>query len=628
LNSNGDRQKTLIRDSFCYFLVEIMLLFLYNDSGEAMTDKKIKKIPYGLAAYDRLIKTNCYYVDKTMYLAEIENAGDYLFFIRPRRFGKSLFASVMEAYYDVYYKDRFEELFKNTWIYRNPTEERGDYLMLKFNFSMVDPGVDRVETSFLNHVRGRALSFLRKYSNYLIKDLDYFKKSIEESRSAPDILSIIRDICKDSHQKSYAVIDEYDNFANTILSTVGEKAYHDLTHGEGFFRSFFNVLKGGTDGIEAPFTRLFLTGVSPVTLDDVTSGFNIGKNISLQPNFNRMLGFTTDDVIEMIEYYKTNGMINHPTDLLLEIMTEWYGNYLFSIDDENRLFNSDMVLYFMDNYLNRQKLPNNLIDRNVRIDYGKLRHLIIVEKGENKTFNGNFNRLKEIIEKGETSAELQEGFPLEELVDEDNFVSLLFYFGLLSIVRSELNEQVLEIPNETIRRLYYDYIKKVYDDTGIFSLNLSMYSRLMKEMASKGKWKPLLDYITGLMQESMGLRDLITGEKSIQAFLNVYLGLSDLYIIHSEKEMNKGFADIAMEPFLVRYPGVKYSYVIEIKYIKPKKGRKPDPAEIEQLKASAEEQLKKYSADEKFRKNIEKTTLIKLVLIFSGHRLIYRRKVD
>ena len=592
-----------------------------------MTDKKIKQIPYGVASYDRIIAKNGYYVDKTMYLAEIENAGDYLFFIRPRRFGKSLFASVMEAYYDVYYKDRFEELFKGKWIHENPTKERGTYLVLKFNFSVVDPAPDKVDTSFLHHIKSKALLFLDKYADYLEKGEKYFKQIIEKSTSASDILSSLGDLCKKSHQKSYAIIDEYDNFTNTILSTLGEKAYYDLTHGEGFFRSFFSVLKGGTDGMEAPFTRLFLTGVSPVTLDDVTSGFNIGKNISLQPDFNRMLGFTTDDVIEMIEYYRSNSMIDHPTDYLLKIMTEWYGNYRFSKKDEKKLFNSDMVLYFLDHYMLGKELPDNLIDRNVRIDYGKLRHLIIVEKGKNKNFNGNFQRLKEIIEKGETSGELQEGFPLEELVDENNFISLLFYFGLLSIVRSELNEQVLEIPNETIRRLYYDYIKKGYEDTGIFSLNLSMYSHLMKEMASGGKWEPLLHYITGQMQESMGLRDLITGEKSIQAFLNVYLGLSDLYIIHSEKEMNKGFADIVMEPFLARYPGVKYSYIIEIKYIKPQKGQKRDPAKIDQLKAEAEEQLKKYGADGKFKKNLEKTTLIKLVLIFSGHRLVHMGKV-
>jgi hypothetical protein len=287
-----------------------------------MKDKKIKKIPYGVTDYDRIIKKNCYYVDKTMYLAEIENAGDYLFFIRPRRFGKSLFASVMEGYYDVYYKDRFEELFKDTWIYRNPTEERGAYLVLKFNFSMVGPAMDRVEDSFLNHIRRAALSFLRRYSGYLIKDPKHYKKSIEESRSAADILSIISDLCGNSHQKVLVIIDEYDNFANTILSSYGQTDNERLAHATRAFMAFFNVLKGGTDGTDAPFSRLFLTGVSPITLSDVTSGFNIGKNISRQLKFNRMLGFTKDDVTEMIEYYRSNGMVNHQTDYLLDIMTQ------------------------------------------------------------------------------------------------------------------------------------------------------------------------------------------------------------------------------------------------------------------------------------------------------------------
>ncbi len=429
-----------------------------------MKDKKIKKIPYGLSSYERIVQKNCYYVDKTPYLKGIEDAGDYLLFIRPRRFGKTLFVSVMEAYYDVYYKDRFEELFNGTWIVDNPTEERAAYLMLKFNFSMVDPAVDKVEASFLHHIKSKAILFLDKYSNYLEKgsEYNYFKRTIEETHSPVDVLSSISELCKKSHQKSYAIIDEYDNFANTILSSSGEKAYRDLTHGEGFFRSFFNVLKGGTDGMEAPFTRLFLTGVSPVTLDDVTSGFNIGKNVSLDPALNRMLGFTRDDVIEMIEYYRSNELIKHPTDYLLEIMTQWYGNYLFSEDDNVRLFNSDMVLYFIDNYLTRKKLPDDLIDRNVRIDYGKLRHLIIVDKGKGKGifFNGNFDRLKKIIEEGEISAKITKGFPLEELTDTDNFISLLFYFGLLTIESVKQDKMQLKVPNETMKRLYYDYMKR------------------------------------------------------------------------------------------------------------------------------------------------------------------------
>lgn len=253
------------------------------------------------------------------------------------------------------------------------------------------------------------------------------------------------------------IIDEYDNFANTILSTSGKSAYEKLTHGAGSFRAFFNVIKGGTDGTGTPFSRLFLTGVSPITLDDLTSGYNIGKNITIDSNFSSMLGFTEEDVAEIIDYYRSNGAIGDTPGHLMELMTQWYGNYRFSKKDQVKKFNADMVLYLLDQYISEKELPEQLIDRNVRIDYGKLRHLILSDKGKGKIPNGNFNRIKEIIEKGRTSAEIQKGFPLEKITEEYNFVSLLFYFGLLTIESSDLNEWILTIPNETVRRLYYDY---------------------------------------------------------------------------------------------------------------------------------------------------------------------------
>jgi hypothetical protein len=589
-----------------------------------MKDKKIKKIPYGLANYERVVQKNCYYVDKTMYLRTIEESGDYLFFIRPRRFGKSLFLSVMEAYYDVFYKDRFREFFQDTWIYDHPTEERGKYLVLSLNFSVVEPDPGKMETSFHNHIQDTAVAFIQRYSHYLsdYPKKDYFEKKIENSRSATDILSTLLLLCKEAQQELYVIIDEYDNFANIILSTVGEDAYLKLTHGAGFFRSFFNALKKGTGGTGAPISRSFITGVSPVTMDDVTSGYNIGKNISLEPDLNRMLGFTKDDVIEMIEYYRSNGLIKHPTDYLVDIMRQWYDNYLFSDEDRVKLFNSDMVLYFIDNYLTRKKLPDDLIDSNVKIDYGKLRHLIIIDRHKTRlpTPNGNFSKLKEIMEEGSTSGKIVKGFPLEKLKDPENFKSLLFYLGLLAIKGPERDKLHLQIPNETVKRLYYDYIEEAYRETGIFNLDLDRYADLMTDMAYDGKWRPLLEFITGRMKESMSLRDLVTGEKSIQAFLNVYLGLSDLFIIHVEKEMNKGYADMVMEPFLARYEGIKYAYILEIKYIKA--GVSPDDEKVRQLKSEAEEQLKSYSIDEKFKKTIEKTALIKILLIFSGHELI------
>ncbi len=588
-----------------------------------MAGKSTKGIPYGVADYGRIVERGYYYVDKTSFLKEIEDAGEYLFFIRPRRFGKSLFLSVMEAYYDIHFKDKFRELFKHTWILDNPTGERGKYLVLKFNFSEVDPDPGQNEASFLNYIRGTAQSFVLKYDALLLKKRETYEKIINQSPSAVDILAAVKRLCKDSHQKLYVIIDEYDNFANTILSTAGDKAYRDLTHGPGFFRAFFNVLKSGTGDMDAPITRLFMTGVSPVTLDDVTSGCNIGQNISLDPAFNRMLGFTRDDVKEMLDYYKTSGPLKHDTQSILEIMDRWYGNYLFSeyAPTDQRVYNSDMVLYFLMEYLKIQMIPRDLIDRNVRIDYGKLRHLVILDEGRVKSVNGNFNRLKEILEKGEITSKLVKGFPLEELVHTDNFTSLLFYFGLLTIKKEGVDDLVLEIPNETVRRLYYDYIKRGYDETDIFSLDVKTYGDLMKGMALKGEWRPLLEYITRRMRESMSLRDLVTGEKSIQAFLNVYLGLTNLYTVHREKELNKGYADIVMEPFLARFEEIKYSYMLEIKYTAS--GEKPGSAKIEGLKKDAEKQLQQYCLDENFKKTVEKTALIKIALVFSGHELVY-----
>jgi hypothetical protein len=273
--------------------------------------------------------------------------------------------------------------------------------------------------------------------------------------------------------------------------------------------------------------------------------------------------------------------------------------------------------------MERRQVPKDLIDQNVKIDYGKLKHLIIIDKGTGKakTSNGNFDRLKEIIENGQISTELKESFPLEKVADQYNFISLLFYFGLLTVKSYELNQWKLAIPNETIRRLFYNYIKEGYDETGIFTLDWMTYSELMTGLAYDGKWEPLFAYITNLMRESMSLRDLITGEKSIQAFLNVYLGLSDLYIIYPERELNKGYADILMEPFLARFEGISYSYLLEIKYTKS--GAKTDDENVKQLISEAKEQLQNYSRDEKFKKAIGKTTLSKLILIFSGHELIY-----
>jgi hypothetical protein len=591
----------------------------------------LKKIPYGISDFDKFQEKNLYYVDKTNYIRKIEEKGDFLFFIRPRRFGKSLFLSILESYYDINEKERFDVLFNGTYIQQNPTPEKNSYLVLKLDFSAVDSGISKIEESFLSHIRNAANFFLDKYGKLLDVDIEAAKHEFSSANSAATLMGAFLNYSKGKDQKIFVIIDEYDNFANTILTSAGEEEFKKITHGEGFLRSFFNVLKSGTSGSGAPISRLFMTGVSPITLDDVTSGFNIATNISLDSDINEMVGFTRSEVETLIEYYRQTGKIRHSTPELLELMSDWYNHYRFSRYAGIEVFNSVLVLYFLNEYLKNSQIPETLLDRNVCIDYSKLRHLIIIDqKGSPKT-NGNFSKLKEIIETRSVQTTIQTGFSIDKLTESENFFSLLFYFGLLTITGvTPTYQTILSIPNETIKRLFFDYIKETYAETQLFSINLDKYAKLMEGMAVEGKWEPLVEFISERMTASMGLRDLITGEKSIQAFLNVYLGLSNLYIMHSEKEVNKGFADLVMEPFLLQYPAIKYAYIVEIKYLKAAQSKseiisQPDlQDQIKKMCKEAESQLKQYCLDEKFQKTIGQTTLIKLVLVFCGHQLVYK----
>jgi hypothetical protein len=597
-----------------------------------MNEPRLKKIPYGIANYNQFREENLYFVDKTRFIRNIEDKGSYLFFIRPRRFGKSLLLSILHIYYDIAWKEQFDFLFKGTDIYENPTTEKNTYLVLKFDFSAVDPEISRVEKSFLYYVKDAADFFLSRYRAYLDIDIDLNKAKEElNSRQSPSsLMNTFLKYCKGKGRKIFVIIDEYDNFANTILSTAGEGEYQRLTHGEGFFRSFFNVLKSGTSGPDAPISRLFMTGVSPITLDDVTSGFNIGSNISMDSDLNEILGFTHNEVESMVEYYRQTGKIRHSTPELLEMMCRWYNHYRFSLHSGSKVFNTVHVLYFLKEYMIDSRFPGTLIDHNAMIDYTKLRHLIISDKKGSPQSNGNFSKLRQIMENDSIHSSIVKTFPVVKLVKPENFISLLYHFGLLTIAGvDEENKAVLKIPNESIKRLYYDYFKETYEETGILTLDLSQYEASMKEMAFKGKWKPLIDYLVKQLETSMGIRDLITGEKAIQAFLNVYLGLSDLYLVHSEKELEKGYADLVLVPFLAQYPQLKYSYLMEIKYIKAQgKNKESTPGNIESIKKKAVSQLDRYCLDEKFQKAIGKTTLVKVILVFSGHRLVYRGEVD
>ncbi|MDQ1355262.1 MAG: hypothetical protein QG657_5572 [Acidobacteriota bacterium] len=283
----------------------------------------LKQIPYGIADFEDFRQKKLFYVDKTRFIRNIEKKGSFLFFIRPRRFGKSLFLSMMEYYYDVNRKDQFDYLFNGTAIHQNPTKEKNNYLVLSFNFSAVAPDKLHLEKFFLQHIRDSVRYFMDKYGKHLDIYIKEAREQIDSSKGASALMGTFLNYFKGKKYKLYVFIDEYDNFANTILSDSGEEEYRSITRGEGFLRAFFNVIKAGTTGSDTPISRLFMTGVSPITLDDVTSGFNIGANISLDDDINEILGFDKTEVETLIEYYRQTGKIQHPTPELVDIMGQW-----------------------------------------------------------------------------------------------------------------------------------------------------------------------------------------------------------------------------------------------------------------------------------------------------------------
>jgi len=591
-----------------------------------LEEKEIKRIPYGISDFNLFRSGNYYYVYKTRYIRNIENKDRFLFFIRPRRFGKSLFLSILESYYDIYKEEQFDYLFNGTEIHQNPTKEKNTYLVLSFNFSKITSQVSDIEGNFIRHIKNAAAYFTRKYGEILGHDTEKALTLFENQKNAAAVMDTFLYTWMGKKQKIYVAIDEYDNFANTILAESGEEYYRTITHGEGFLRSFFNVIKGGTTGSDAPISRLFMTGVSPITMDDVTPGFNIATNISLDSDIVDILGFTPSEVATMIDYYRLSGKIHCSTPELIEIMSQWYNNYRFSMDSELEVYNTIHALYFLREYIKNSKVPRIFIDENILTDYKKIRQLIIIDKQGKPSTNGSFTQLQHIIETGNIHAKLARSFPVRDLAEPENFVSLLYYFGLLTIAGvDELNRAILKIPNESIKRLYYTFIKKTYEETGIFSVKLKEYETFMERMAFNGEWIPLIELMAQKIDPSMGLRDLITGEKSIQAFLNILFGLSDLYIVYSEKELNKGFADLVLEPFITQYPTIQYSYLMEIKYIHPLKSKNQQTLQkqIDELTVEAHAHLERYSLDEKFKKSIGQTTLKKLLLIFCGSKLVY-----
>ena len=520
-------------------------------------EQQVKQVPYGVADFATVIEQNLYYVDKTMFIPELEKQPRNLFFIRPRRFGKSIFLSMLYSYYDCTQSHRFQSLFGNLWIGQHPTPLQGKYQVLFLDFSQITGNIDKLETKFNSYLSINLDAFVRQYS-------EYYQAEMEEILAQEDFeekMELIFKAAKAHQYHLYLIIDEYDNFTNVILNERGENVYHAITHADGFYRDVFKKFKGN-------FERIFMMGVSPVTLDDVTSGFNIGWNISIKPEFDEMLGFSTTDVVEMFTYYKEHGSIPVDSDIdaIVNDMKPWYDNYCFAeeaLKKKTRMFNCDMVLYYLRNYMDNGCSPRQMIDPNTRTDYGKMKKLLQFDKldGERKGI------IRKIAEEEQIVTQLYESFSAYQIPKAEIFPSLLFYYGMLTIKGTRGSKLILGIPNNNVRKQYYGYLEEEYQAKAYVDVN--QLTDYYYDMAYDGKWEEGLRFMADAYAKVSSVRDGIEAERNLQGFFMAYLNLNDYYITAPELELNYGYCDFFLLPDLTHYAS-QHSYILELKVLSKK----------------------------------------------------------
>ena len=570
-----------------------------------------KRIPYGMQNFEDVIKEDCYYVDKTPFIEQIEESNKYFFFIRPRRFGKTLTLSMLENYYDINKKDKFEEIFGKLYIGQNPTPEHNTYLIIHLNFAEVAAGLDDYKDGLDNHCSLVFNFFCDIYAHILPANT---KEGLEKLTDAVSQLRFLCQKCQEVGKKIYLFIDEYDNFTNMILAHEEHlMRYRNQTHGEGYLRQFFNTIKGAAGNT---LGRVFVTGVSPVTMDDLTSGFNIGTNYSLSPDFNEMTGFTEEEVREMLDYYRSVLPFNHTTDELIKVMKPWYDNYCFAEDryGETTMYNSVMVLNFVDNYIrSNYQIPKKMVETNIRIDYDKLRMLI----RHDKEFAHDASIIQQLVTQGFVIGTLNENFPAERINDPDNFLSLLFYFGMVTIDGTYDGETKFIIPNEVVRDQMYTYLLDTYKENDLVYDRYSK-GKLESKLAYHGEFKPYFEYIADCLKKYSSQRDKQKGEAFVHGFTLAMTSQNKFYRPISELDNDGGYADIFLSPLCDIYKDMVDSYIIELKYCK----RQTTDEHVKKLFEEASAQISRYADSDMVREAVKTTKLHKLVVIYRGAEMV------
>ena len=569
--------------------------------------RKDLSIPYGISDFRRIRNEAFYYVDKTRYLARMEERDSFIFFVRPRRFGKSLFISMMESYYDLNRKKEFKKLFGDLWIGKHPTKNANRFMTLKFDFSKVGGVGDALEQAFEQHISDALDTFVRRYPGCYDKS---FVADFGARRADSKFASIVY-TAKERGIPLYLIIDEYDNFTNQMIRATGVEDYREITHGAGFYRNWFKKFKG-------EFDRIFMTGVSPVTMDDLTSGFNIAANLTLDADFNAALGFTEAEVLAMYRDFKGTGRFTKgdPAEIVRSIKP-WYDGYCFSEGKigEECVFNSDMALYYLKSLVASGEPPRNMVDANVRTDYEKLKTISDLQRVVFKMEPLEALPMTEqAVAKGGVQFPLVDSFPAEAIVKPENFRSLFFYYGLLSMAGRRMGAPVFAVPNACVERQVYGYLRDRYFSPAKSFLEWDAAAR---SFAYEGKWREFFGLVAKNFAETTPIRGGISGEVRLQGYFQCEMGHLEQFITCPELELSHGNCDFFLFPERTYHGDVPHSYIVEFKYAK--NGAKK--AEMAAQREEGAAQLRRYAEDRKVPALAKGTTLHLVLVQYRGPKM-------
>ncbi|MDQ5766968.1 AAA family ATPase [Thiothrix subterranea] len=510
------------------------------------------KIPYGESNFKTVISGGYVYVDKTATITQLEEAGKYLFLLRPRRFGKSLFLSMLEYYYDMAYRDEFDTLFGRLAIGQNPTPLRNSYQVLFMDFSGIDTdaGHDAILQRINDKLDTYLLSFLLRYGH-----ATEIQTKVTEKNSPAAKMEYFMDAM--SGQKLLLLIDEYDHFANSILAA-DMKLFLRVMGKGGFVRSFYETLKTATQ--RGTLDRLFVTGVTPIMLDSMTSGFNIGQNLSLHEGFNEAIGFTKTEVSSLLQ--PLADACASDTEQLLADVTRWYNGYRFNIKALETVYNANMVLYFVKNFdLRRCTYPKPMMDENIASDYGKIMGMFSIGNRDE-----NFAVLDELINQGAVQASQRRKFEFDKGFDRDDFISLLAYMGFVTLQNETLAGETFVIPNYAIREFYFHYFKVELERRNQISIPNQALRLAVEKLALYADIQPLMDEMVRALQLLSNRDAMGMDEKHVKVLLLTLLYQTQIYFVQSERELNRRYPDILL---LERNPiAVPHQHLIELKYSK------------------------------------------------------------